>query len=34
MLMGNILYLAAALLSLLFAGLGFRKRPVPKKLFE
>ena len=26
--------LAAALLSLLFAGLGFRKRPVPKKLFE
>ncbi|NLF27765.1 MAG: hypothetical protein GX592_07685 [Clostridiales bacterium] len=33
-LMGNILYLGASLLSLLFAGLGFRKRPVPKKLFE
>ncbi len=34
LLMGNVLYLGAALLSFLFAGLGFRKRPVPKKLFE
>ncbi len=34
LLIGNALYLGAALLSLLFAGLGLRKPPTPNRLFE